>query len=201
MKKSNKLKILAAGDIHGDSKLAKKLAEKAKKENVDLVILTGDIMGFIDAKNLVKPFKDAKQKVLLLHGNHEDAADVDFLAQLYNAKNLNAYSLKYKDVGIFGAGGAVGFNASEKDIFDALKKGNKYLKDMNKKIMVTHMHPAGSKSEFSGFEGSKGIRKAIKEFHPDILIHSHIHEAEGIEGKIGKTRVINVGRKGKIIEL
>jgi Icc-related predicted phosphoesterase len=63
------------------------------------------------------------------------------------------------------------------------------------------MHPLGSKSEFSGFKGSKSIKKAIHEFNPDILLHSHIHEAAGIEGKIGKTKVINVGRKGKIIEL
>ena len=63
------------------------------------------------------------------------------------------------------------------------------------------MHAQGTKSELSGWEGSRSIRKAIEQFKPDILIHSHIHEAEGIEDKIGKTKIINVGRKGKIIEL
>ena len=63
--------------------------------------------------------------------------------------------------------------------------------------MVTHMHAQGTKSEFSGIEGSRSIRRAIEKFQPDFLIHSHIHEAEGIEEKIGKTKVINVGRKGK----
>jgi Icc-related predicted phosphoesterase len=201
MKKSNKLKILAAGDIHGDSRAVKLLSEKAKRENVDLVILTGDLTGVIETKNLIKPFKDNKQKVLLLHGNHEDLATINFLSDLYNIKNIDGYALKYKDIGIFGAGGAVDFNVTEKELFNALKKGNKYLKNIEKKVMITHMHPSGSKSEFSGFSGSKAIRKAINEFHPDILIHSHIHEGEGIEGKIGKTRVINVGRKGKIIEI
>ena len=33
------MKILAAGDIHGDITLARKLAKKAKKNKVDLVIL------------------------------------------------------------------------------------------------------------------------------------------------------------------
>ena len=37
------LKILAVGDIHGDTGLVKKLAEKAEKENVDLVIIAGDL--------------------------------------------------------------------------------------------------------------------------------------------------------------
>ena len=43
--------------------------------------------------------------------------------------------------------------------------------------------------------------KAIKQFKPDILLHGHIHEASGFEEYIGKTKVINVGREGKIIEI
>lgn len=200
-KENKKLKILAAGDIHGDTRLTKKLAERAEKEKVDLVILAGDITSPIDVKNLIKPFKDRGQKVLLLPGNHEDFATADFLAELYGMRNIHGYSVKYNDVGIFGAGGALDFNISEKELFDTLKKGNDALSGLRKKIMVTHMHAQGTGSEFSGVEGSKSIRKAVEKFHPDFLLHSHIHEAEGIEEKIGKTTVINVGRKGKIIEL
>lgn len=196
-----KLKILAAGDIHGDSKTSKKLAERAEKENVDLVILAGDITSSIDSKNLLKPFKEKNKKVLIIPGNHDSFATIDFLAELYGLKNIHGYSVKYDDVGIFGAGGALDFDVSEKELFNLLKKGNDSLKGLNKKIMVTHMHAAGTGSEFSGIAGSNSIRKAIKEFQPDFLIHSHIHEAEGIEEKIGKTKIINVGRKGKIIEL
>ena len=49
-----KMKILAAGDIHGDTGLVKRLAEKAKKEGVDLIILAGDLtMWEHDTKNLI----------------------------------------------------------------------------------------------------------------------------------------------------
>ena len=41
--KEEKLKILAAGDIHGDTDLAERLAERAEKEHCDLVILCGDL--------------------------------------------------------------------------------------------------------------------------------------------------------------
>ena len=52
MKKLEKnLKILAAGDIHGDTSLAKELANKAEKEKVDLVILCGDITSFDTSTN------------------------------------------------------------------------------------------------------------------------------------------------------
>ncbi|MCX8147364.1 MAG: hypothetical protein N3D84_02765 [Candidatus Woesearchaeota archaeon] len=69
--------------------------------------------------------------------------------------------------------------------------------------MVTHVHPAGTKMEkfTKFFQGSEGVKKAIERFKPDIILCSHVHEAEGIEEKIGKTKVINVGKKGKIIEI
>lgn len=201
-----KLKILASGDIHGDTGLAKKLAEKAEKEKVDLVILCGDLtFAEQSTKNLVGPFVKKHKKVVLIPGNHESVATADFLAELYGATNLHGYSIKVGDVGLFGAGGAnIGLNRlNEKEFYNILKKGNDKLKDLKKKIMVTHVHPSGTKMEkfTQFFPGSKGIRKAVNKFKPDILLCSHVHEAEGIEEKIGKTRVINVGKKGKIIEL
>ena len=109
--------------------------------------------------------------------------------------------MKYKNVGIFGAGNAGTLFVDEKGTFEKLKKGFEKVKNLEKKIMVTHFHAAGTKSELSGFQGSFGIRKAIEKFQPDLFISGHIHELEGIEEKIGKTRVINVGRKGRIIEI
>ena len=200
-----KTKILAVGDIHGDTGLVKRLAEKAIKENVDLVILAGDItFAEQSTKNLIGPFIKAKKQVLLIPGNHESIATVDFLAEMYpNTKNIHGYSFKKDNLGIFGAGLAdVGIHTiKDSEIFNLLKKGHEDIKDSPKKIMVTHMHPSGSKAEFSGFPGSPAIRKAIKEFHPDFLITAHIHEAAGLEEDIGKTRVINVSRKEKIFEI
>jgi len=97
-----KLKILAAADLHGDSDATKKLAERADKEGVDLVVLCGDLTGFVETKNIIKPFKDRKQKVLLLPGNWDSFATTDFLAQFYGVKNIHGYSAVYENVGFFG---------------------------------------------------------------------------------------------------
>jgi Icc-related predicted phosphoesterase len=120
-----------------------------------------------------------------------------------NAKHIHGYSVKKGNVGIFGAGGTeIGIHGiSDKEIFNTLKKGHDKVKDLNKKIMVTHMHPKGSKSEFSGFKGSKAVKKAIDKFKPDIVINSHIHEASGIEEYMGKSKVVNVSKKEKIFEI
>jgi hypothetical protein len=200
-----KTKILAVGDIHGDTGLVKRLAEKAKKENVDLVILAGDLtFAESSVKNLIGPFIKAKKQVLLIPGNHESMATIDFLAEMYpDTKNIHGYSFIKDDLGIFGAGaGDIGINQiNDSEIFNILKKGNENVKNLNKKIMVTHMHARGSKAEFSGFPGSDAVRRAVKEFKPDILINAHIHEAAGMEENMGKTRVINVSRKEKIFEI
>jgi len=201
---AKKLRILAASDLHGDSRIARRLAEKAEKENIDLVVLCGDILGFSETQNIIKPFKNKNKKVLIIPGNWDSFATTDFLAELYGIRNIHGYSIKYQNIGFFGAGGAEGpgpGNIIDKEILKTLEKAHASLKGIEKKIMVTHMHPSGSKSEFSGIPGSKAITTAIKKFKPDILIHGHIHEAFGIEEMIGKTRIINVGREGKIIEI
>ena len=198
-----KTKILAVGDIHGDTGLVKKLAKRAKDENVDLIILAGDHT-FIgeSTKNLIGPFIKAKKQVLIIHGNHEDFATTEFLSKKYpNTHHLHGYSFTKEDLGIFGAGGALGFNTTEKEIFKTLDNAHKNIKDLKKKIMVTHMHAKGSESEFSGFEGSEAVTKAVKKFNPDLLTNAHIHEAGGIEEKIGKTKVINVSRTPTILEI
>lgn len=201
-----KLKILAFGDVHGDSRLAQKLAAKAEKEKVDLVILCGDITNFDkNYQNIIGPFVKRKKKVLLIPGNHDSFATADFLAEVYGVKNIHGYSVRYKDIGIFGCGGAnIGLEQlDEKEIYLLLKKGFDKIKYLKKRIMVTHVHPTGTTIEkFSHFvPGSTGIRKAIEKLKPDLLLCSHVHEAEGLEEKVGKTKVVNVGSQGKIFEI
>ncbi len=201
-----KLKILAASDLHGDSKLTKRLALRAEKEGVDLVVLCGDLTGFGESKDLIKPFKDKNQKVLLLPGNWDSFATTDFLAQLYGVTNIHGYSAVYQGVGFFGAGSAstaIGPRSgiSERELFKTLEKAHGGLKGIEKKVMLTHMHPSGGISEKTGFEGSKSITAAIKKFKPDLLLHGHIHETFGTEDLIGTTKVVNVGRDGVVIEI
>jgi uncharacterized protein len=201
---NRKLKLLAAADLHGDKALARRLALKAEKEKVDLVVLCGDLtQNEISTEGIIGPFVKKKKKVLIIPGNHDSFATTEFLAEIYGVKNIHGYSVRYDDVGFFGAGGAdIGPGLiSERELFKTLEKAHNGVKNYSKKIMVTHMHPSKSKSEFSGFKGSNSITKAIKKFKPKYLFHGHIHEAAGIEEKIGETIVINVGRNGKILEL
>ncbi|MBI5072993.1 metallophosphoesterase, partial [Candidatus Woesearchaeota archaeon] len=200
------MRILAAGDIHGDRSLAQRLAEKAVKENADLVIITGDITHFDQsADGIMGPFVAKKKKVLFVPGNHDSFATADFLVSMYGVKNIHGYSVRYEDIGIFGCGGAnVGpvTTLQEKEIETLLQKGFDKIKYLPKKIMVTHVHPSETAMEkFSTFiPGSSGVKRALEAMQPDFLLCSHVHEAEGIEEMVGVTKVINVGKEGTILD-
>ena len=204
-KKEGKLKILAAGDIHGSKDIAERLARKAQREKVDLVILAGDIHGaFKDAsEEVMRPFKKAHQKVVFVPGNWDSSEEVSILRNIHNIKNLDGYYVNYHGVDIVGIGNKdFELNLDEKKAKKKLDRAFERIKTKSgRKILVSHIHAADTKAEFSGFKGSRAVRDAIEKFKPDIFIQGHIHEAEGIEEKIGNTKVINVGRGGKVIEI
>ena len=199
------MKILAISDVHGDKAFMRRMAEKGKKENVDLVIIAGDLvdLGQIP-EGLIGPFKEQGLEVAVVPGNHEGLADINFLVERYKVTNLHGYALKIGDLGIFGCGyGDIGLHQlTEEQFFNTLKEAHNSLKDVKKKLMVTHVQPNNS---ILGLHiphwGSSGVRKALEEFQPDVHICGHVHETHGIEDVVGKTRVINVGKTGKIIEI
>lgn len=202
------MKVLACADTHGDKSLIKKLAAKAGREKVDLVILAGDFtFGEADLTGIIGPFKIQKKKVLLIPGNHETLASVDFLVNLYGPGiyNLHGYGRIFDGVGFFGCGsGNIGlFQLDDKEVFDTLLYSFKSIKKAKKKIMITHVPPINTKIDDLGWThgGSAGVRAAILETKPDLCLCGHLHETAGLSDIIGKTKVINVGRNGIIIEI
>lgn len=200
------MRIMGTGDLHGDRSLAEKLAEKAEQEHVDIVVIAGDFTFFDqEPKGVLGAFAKRKQKVLLIPGNHDSHATTDVLTQTYPVRNLHGYSARYGDIGFFGCGKAnLGpEHLTEREITDTLKKAHQHIAYLKKRIMVTHVHPAGILAERMSLfiPASSGVRKAIEDLQPDIALCSHVHEAEGLEDNIGKTRVLNVGARGQIFDL
>ena len=198
------VRIFAAGDFHGDKSTARELAQRAVDENADMIILNGDIVEEDNTEGVMYYFVATGKPVFLVPGNHDWFA-TDFLAAQYNVENIHGKSMTKDHVGILGCGGAnVGLNMlTENEIYNTIRAADDQLRDVKKKLLITHVHPAQTKMErFSHFvKGSSGLRKAIEATQPDIVICGHVHEAEGIEEKIGNTLVINVGKQGKLIDL
>ena len=202
------MKILAASDIHGDRKTVADLVQKAKDEEVDLVILCGDLtFAESDLTGMVGPFKELDKKIILIPGNHETVPAIEFLAKQYKpgVYNLHGRAMKfYNEIGIFGVGGAnIGpFEIGDDELMELMEKAHKNVEDMKHKVMIVHAPPLGTKIDaLWSHVGSAGVRKAVEKIQPDLCLCGHIHETFGVQDKIGKTRVINVGRKGVVIEI
>ena len=198
------MKILALSDVHGDRRFIREMAEKGFNEKVDLVILNGDIVDHKGSTDgMIGPFIEKGLEVAVMPGNHESMLELGFVIEKYGAKNLHGYTIKKGDIGIFGCGYAdVGpHQLTEEEFFETLQKAHESVKDMKKRVMVTHIQPSDSILNIDLWPGSTGVRKAVERFQPDLHLCGHIHETHGIEDKIGKTRVINVGKTGRIIEI
>ena len=194
-----KLKILAAADLHGDLDIAKRLSKKAEKGKVDLVVLAGDIYGYSKGKHgILEPFRKAGQKNVFVPGNCDFNDECTMLAR--DGKSIHNYYVTYEGVGIAGIGSPNWKLDLDEGDLENIKENFERMKPA-KRVLVSHLHAKGTKAEFSGIPGDKILRKAVECFKPDLLIAAHIHESEGIEDKIGKTRVVQVGWKGKILEI
>ena len=202
------MKILASGDIHGDTSLAKALAEKAEKENVDLVVLCGDLTyAEQSTEGIIGPFKAKGKQVVLIPGNHETFATVEFLTKQYSPDvfNLHGRSMMfYNEIGLFGAGGSnIGlFELTENETHKILENAHKPIANAKHKIMITHSPPFGTKIDaLWEHVGSKAVRKQIELIQPNMALCGHIHETFGKTEKIGKTTVVNVGKEGIVVEI
>ncbi|VVB74616.1 3',5'-cyclic adenosine monophosphate phosphodiesterase CpdA [Candidatus Tiddalikarchaeum anstoanum] len=201
------MKILAASDLHSDKKAAEKLAKKAKKNKVDLVVLCGDILEMgSDGNGLIGPFKKEGIEVLMVHGNHDTPMDMDFLSEKYGkgVYNIHSYYKLFGDVAVLGAGGtSFGFIGSpDDDLFKSLKVNFKKSKG-KKTVLLTHEPPLDTKLDNIGWTnaGSADIRKIIETYKPDLVVCGHIHETFGLTDYLGKTKIVNAGKSGVIIDI
>ena len=101
------MKILAVSDLHNDAAQVRKLAERAEKDGVKVVVICGDITFFDDYEDgMIGPFLKKGMQVLMVPGNHDSEATIDFMLKKYSMRNIHGDSALLDSVGIFGAGWA-----------------------------------------------------------------------------------------------
>lgn len=201
------MKILAASDLHSDKLASEKLAIKAKKNKVDIVLLGGDIVEWGgNIEGIIGPFKKANIPVMMVHGNHDTPSDIDFLAEQYGkgVYNIHSYYREFEDFVLFGLGGTefTPFGLSDDDVFEKIKKDLNKFKS-KKRIILAHEPPLNTKIDNVGWSnvGSKRLRELVVNYSPDLVLTGHIHETFGLSDYLGKTKILNLGKKGAIFEI
>ena len=194
------MKIVAFSDIHGKYG---KVIEFLKNNQVDLVILTGDITHFGPpelAGEILNEIASFDVPVLAIPGNC-DPAELYGNMDNSNAINIHGRSVTINNVGICGFGGSnptpfkTPLEFEEVEIYENAKKALEEVKDSKVTLFVTHAPPVDTKADVlpSGDHvGSISIRKIIEESQPTVNVCGHIHESIATD-KIGETEVINPG--------
>ena len=201
------MKILAFADTHGSLLALRRIEQKTKAQNPDLLVCAGDISIFEHGIiGIARRLNKLNKKIIIIHGNHEDDSTFIKLSRLFkNIIFIHKKCFVFNNLLFLGYGGG-GFSIVDKEFekiantkFKKIIKQNKYKKI----ILVTHAPPYKTKLDklVEGHCGNKSIRHFVEKNKVDLLICGHLHENFGKEDKIKKTKVINPGPFGKIVEI
>ncbi len=199
------MKILAFVDLHSNMSALKKIIRKSSQ--ADLILCAGDISLF--EKQLNKIFEllaQIEKPVLIIHGNHEEPTTLAKLCKHH--KNIIFIHKKIKSFNkaVFIGFGGEGFSLTSRDFEHFIKKKKHELNELKKKnkklILVTHAPPFGYLDKVNSHHaGNKSFRDFIVRFKPSLHICGHFHEHAGKKVKLDKTKIINPGPEGKIIQI
>ncbi len=198
------MKVLACSDVHASAKAMKELQKKAKF--VDLIICCGDFTVFGNGiLQLLKMFQSFPKQVLLIQGNHEDHLDLEKICKAFpNILYLHNKAIIIDNYFFFGNSGN-GFTHVDEIFEQEIKKVIPYLKKYKdyKKVLLTHAPPYGTKADLiiDRHCGNKSIKNFIIEQKIDFHFCGHIHEGAKTITEVHKTKVINSGPYGMIVNI
>ena len=201
------MKLLAFTDIHGSLTALRRIEQKVKSQKPDLLVCAGDISIFEHGiAGIIRKLNRLNKKILIVHGNHEDASTFVKCSRLFkNIIFIHAKHFVEDNIIFFGYGGG-GFSNIDKPFEKIAKaKFSKIIKENEHKkiVFVTHAPPYKTRLDRLGknHAGNKSFRNFVEKNNIVLMVSGHLHENFGKEDKIGKTKVINPGPFGRMIEV
>lgn len=208
------MKVLVFADIHGSEKALHKIEQKAK--DAGLIVCLGDFTIFGQKQEkILKEIHGFGKLCLIIHGNHEHAAEIDADCKKY--RNLIFVHKKVLRIGhlIFMGYGGDGFSLRDRTFETAF--GQRFVLGMKKykekieseslqkpkTVLLLHGPPYGSKVDLIGDQhcGNKSFRDFYLRHKIDYVFSGHIHESAGTVEHIKGTTLMNPGPSGIIVEM
>jgi Icc-related predicted phosphoesterase len=197
------MKLLIFSDIHSDLKALERLV----KTEADYYFAAGDLVSW--ARGLDKAgevLKARAGRTFVLPGNHESERDIENFCAKFGFTDFHGKHVIIGGRTIAGLGCSTPtpFNTpgeySEERMAAELEK----FVHLEPDVLICHAPPAKSSLDRAGANqhyGSEAVRRFIERMQPRYFFCGHIHEAEGVEERIGETLCVNVGKRGYLLEL
>ncbi len=197
------VRALVFSDIHNDVRALERLMQT----DADYYFAAGDLVNWgRGLEKMGEAMKSRADRVYVLPGNHESAADIAALCARFGFHNFHGESfqaggwhwagLGYSNPTPFDTPGEY----SEEELAARLRKFDS-LKPL---VLICHAPPLDTELDrvHDGFHaGSRAVREFIERVQPAHFFCGHIHEAEGKDVQIGSTQAINAGKKGYLLAL
>ncbi|MHA1244979.1 MAG: metallophosphoesterase family protein [Candidatus Heimdallarchaeota archaeon] len=197
------MNILAVTDIHSSGRINQTgLSKIITQENVDLLIIAGDLTTWGTAKLVEKilgKFNSLEIPILYIPGNMDAKKSYDI--QMTNITPLHNKAIEFSGITFIGIGGSnpTPFPCpnifSEEEINQMLETVKQTTEENVPLILVSHAPPKNSEADkVRGGQhvGSVAVRNFIEKYNPLAVICGHIHESKSIS-EIEKTLCINPG--------
>jgi Icc-related predicted phosphoesterase len=196
-------RALIFSDLHNDVRTLEKLMQI----EADYYFAAGDLVNWgRGLDQMGEPMKHRAERVYVLPGNHESEADIAAFCKRFGFTNFHGASFEKDGVhwGGLGYSSPTPFDTpgeySEEEMAEQLSK----FVGLSPLVMICHSPPLNTQLDriHDGLHGgSSAVMAFIEKVQPLQFFCGHIHEAEGKVIQIGKTRAMNVGKKGYLLEL
>ena len=196
------MRLLAFSDLHRNLHAAAALVERAR--DVDAVAGVGDFASFNDGlEQTIGALRSIDKPTVLVAGNHETDQALRRACEGWpSASVLHGEGTSLAGVAFFGLGGAVpptpwewSFDLSEAQAAEKLAACPPGA------VLVVHSPPQGHLDLAGRHLGSTSVLAAIETRAPRLVLCGHIHECWGQESTVGGVRVLNLGPRGRLLEV
>jgi Icc-related predicted phosphoesterase len=194
---------LIFSDIHNDARALEKLMEI----EADAYFAAGDLVSWARGQDKMgEILKRRVGRVYVIPGNHESESDIAGFCARNGLVNFHGATAEIGGVRFAGLGYSTvtPFDTpgeyTEEEIAARLEK----FVEWKPQVLICHSPPLGTALDRirEGLHGgSRAVRKYIEAHQPAHFFCGHIHEAEGAVIQMGKTRAMNVGKRGYVLEV
>ncbi len=197
------MKLLVFSDIHSDLRAL----EKLMAIEADYYFAAGDLVSWARGLDKAGPILAQRAgRVYVLPGNHESPADIAAFCTRFQLEDFHGKVIRAGNWNVAGLGcsAPTPFNTpgeySEAEFRDKLSP----FAGLSPLILICHSPPRGTTLDRAGeglHFGSAAVGEFIETEQPAWFFCGHIHEAEGVQAKLGATTGVNVGKRGYLLDL
>jgi uncharacterized protein len=197
------LRLQIFSDIHNDWPALERLLSV----DADYYIAAGDQLTWSRGMEQCGEILQSRgDRVYVLPGNHESAGQVAAMCARYRLHDFHARHIQVGKWNVAGLGysNPTPFNtpgeSSEPELAERLRR----FRELEPLVLICHAPPYGTALDEirpGVHAGSRSVAEFLNRHQPGYFFCGHIHEAAGVEIRLGATLARNVGKAGYLLEL